>query len=202
MALIHPHLAPRVAPAAGLRLSATRTRWNGRGGGSRTASSTVEPAARGEESPAAEVVRGFYDGVNRRDLAAVEPLIAEGCVYEDLVFPQPYVGRDQILKLFGGFTGSISPDLRFVIDDISADDSSAVGVTWHLEWKGRAFPFSRGCSFYRLELEEGKREKQQLQIVYGRDCVEPAIKPGETALIIIRAVTWILERFPRLATML
>lgn len=81
---------------------------------------------------AADVVREFYDGVNRRDLAAVAPLIAEGCVYEDLVFPRPFVGRDRIVGFFGEFMGTISPDLQFVIDDISADDSAAVGVTWHL----------------------------------------------------------------------
>lgn len=145
------------------------------------------------------MVREFYDGVNRRDLAAVEPLIAEGCVYEDLVFPRPFVGRAQILGFFGEFMGTISPDLQFVIDDISAEDPAAVGVTWHLEWRGRPFPFSRGCSFYRLLESESE---QQLQIVYGRDCVEPAAKPGDLALVIIRGVTWILERFPGLASRL
>ncbi|KAF8404287.1 hypothetical protein HHK36_009169 [Tetracentron sinense] len=45
------------------------------------------------------------------------------------------------------------------------------------EWQGKPFPFSRGCSFYRLKVVNGKR-----QIIYGRDSVEPSIKPGETAL--------------------
>ena len=81
---------------------------------------------------AAEVVREFYEGVNRRDLTAVSPLIAEGCVYEDLVFPRPMVGREQVVGFFGDFMGSVSPDLRFVIDDISGHDPAAVGVTWHL----------------------------------------------------------------------
>ncbi|KAI4996133.1 hypothetical protein ZWY2020_041274 [Hordeum vulgare] len=43
---------------------------------------------------AAAMVREFYSGVNRHDLAAVAPLIAEACVYEDLIFPRPMVGRD------------------------------------------------------------------------------------------------------------
>lgn len=46
-----------------------------------------------DEDAAAEVVRRFYDGINRRDLASVEPLVAEKCVYEDLIFPRPFVGR-------------------------------------------------------------------------------------------------------------
>lgn len=42
---------------------------------------------------ASSVVRKFYGGINSRDLDSVEQLIAENCVYEDLVFPQPFVGR-------------------------------------------------------------------------------------------------------------
>jgi ketosteroid isomerase-like protein len=92
---------------------------------------------------AAEVVREFYEGVNRRDLAAVAPLIAEGCVYEDLVFPRPMVGRDSVVGFFGEFMGSVSPDLRFVIDDISGEDPFAVGVTWHLGTPQLGSPFFR-----------------------------------------------------------
>ncbi|CAO2185170.1 unnamed protein product [Urochloa humidicola] len=195
---MHPplQLHPRAAAAAGP--AARPRRLSGRRLSLRPRCRDVAAAATargGKTKTAAEVVREFYDGVNRRDLAAVEPLIAEGCVYEDLVFPRPFVGRDQIVGFFGEFIGTISPDLQFVIDDISDEDSAAVGVTWHLEWRGRPFPFSRGCSFYRLQESE-----QQPQIVYGRDCVEPAAKPGDLALVIIRGVTWILERFPSLAS--
>ncbi|KAM3681615.1 hypothetical protein ACJW31_12G011000 [Castanea mollissima] len=143
---------------------------------------------------AEEVVRKFYDGINSRDLASVEDLIASNCVYEDLIFATPFVGRKEILQFFKKFTDSISIDLQFVIDDLSTEDSSAVGVTWHLDWRKRPFPFSKGCSFYRLEVVNKKR-----QIIYGRDVVEPAIKPGEAALVVIRGVTWLLQQFPQLA---
>ncbi|XP_075648380.1 uncharacterized protein LOC142619189 [Castanea sativa] len=143
---------------------------------------------------AEEVVRKFYDGINGRDLASVEDLIASNCVYEDLIFATPFVGRKEILQFFKKFTDSISIDLQFVIDDLSTEDSSAVGVTWHLDWRKRPFPFSKGCSFYRLEVVNKKR-----QIIYGRDVVEPAIKPGEAALVVIRGVTWLLQQFPQLA---
>ncbi|KAJ6952402.1 hypothetical protein NC653_041516 [Populus alba x Populus x berolinensis] len=66
-----------------------------------------------------------------------------------------------------------------------------------MEWKGKSFPFSKGCSFYRLDAVNGKR-----QIIYGRDSVEPAVKPGEAALVAIRGVTWLLQRFPQLADQL
>lgn len=42
---------------------------------------------------AEEVVRSFYGGINARDLSSVEGLIADDCVYEDLIFPRPFVGR-------------------------------------------------------------------------------------------------------------
>ncbi|CAA2984617.1 Polyketide cyclase -like domain [Olea europaea subsp. europaea] len=155
--------------------------------------SPPDDVATGIES-ASSVVRKFYQGINRRDLASVEPLIANNCVYEDLVFPRPFVGREAIVEFFKKFIDSISTDLQFAIDDISEEDTSAIGVTWHLEWNGKTFPFSKGCSFYRLEVINGQR-----QIVYGRDSVEPAIKPGETALVAIRGVAWLLQKFPNLA---
>ncbi|XP_061944720.1 uncharacterized protein LOC133668753 isoform X1 [Populus nigra] len=154
---------------------------------------TVAPSV----ESASDVVRSFYDGINGHDLDSVEELIAENCVYEDLIFPRPFVGRKAILEFFNKFIDTVSKDLQFVIDDISNEDSFAVGVTWHLEWKGKSFPFSKGCSFYRLDAVNGKR-----QIIYGRDSVEPAVKPGEAALVAIRGVTWLLQRFPQLADQL
>jgi hypothetical protein len=51
---------------------------------------------------ASNVVRNFYDGINSHDVDSVQYLIAENCVYEDLVFPSPFVGRKVIygIKLF------------------------------------------------------------------------------------------------------
>lgn len=46
-----------------------------------------------EQYSAEEVVRRFYGGINGRDLSSVEGLIADDCVYEDLIFPRPFVGR-------------------------------------------------------------------------------------------------------------
>jgi hypothetical protein len=185
------------------------------------------------------VVREFYEGVNRRDLAAVAPLIAEGCVYEDLVFPRPMVGRDSVVGFFGEFMGSVSPDLRFVIDDISGEDPFAVGVTWHLGTPQLEFPIlppSRLAGHFRLRflnswramlIQSGRGGRSRsaeaaastgasptqisrtrfrsckLKSVdfcipicqtasfqggtcdcrYGRDCVEPATKPGDLALV-------------------
>lgn len=42
------------------------------------------------------------------------------------------IDYQEILEFFKKFIGTISTDLQFVIDDISNEDNSAVGVTWHL----------------------------------------------------------------------
>ncbi|GAU14093.1 hypothetical protein TSUD_169180 [Trifolium subterraneum] len=78
---------------------------------------------------ASNVVRNFYDGINSHDVDSVQYLIAENCVYEDLVFPSPFVGRKEIIEFFKKFTESTSIDLQFVIDDLSTEDSSSVGWT-------------------------------------------------------------------------
>lgn len=58
-----------------------------------SSTSTARTIITDELESASSVVRKFYSGINGRDLASVEGLIAENCVYEDLVFPQPFVGR-------------------------------------------------------------------------------------------------------------
>lgn len=42
---------------------------------------------------ASDVVKEFYKRINARELGSVEELIADACVYEDLVFARPFVGR-------------------------------------------------------------------------------------------------------------
>ena len=46
----------------------------------------------------------------------------------------------------------------------------------HVDLSGNEFPFSRGVSFYELD-DSGR-------IVAARDLVEPAIKPGSSALLV------------------
>lgn len=48
---------------------------------------------------ASAVLKNFYGGINAHDVDSVEYLIAENCVYEDLVFPRPFVGRKVIYTL-------------------------------------------------------------------------------------------------------
>lgn len=58
---------------------------------STSTSPTREAAERQKE--AAEMVQEFYAAINRREIASIGDLFADDCVYEDLVFPKPFVGR-------------------------------------------------------------------------------------------------------------
>ncbi|KAG6390230.1 hypothetical protein SASPL_147962 [Salvia splendens] len=169
-----PHLQTQTSATAAVSTSHTISHAYGSSALSSGSGATRRPVLRRstptitvELDSAATTVRKFYDGINRRDLSSVEDLIALNCVYEDLIFSQPFTGRKAILDFFMQFSDSISGDLQFAIDDISDQDTSAVGATWHLG-----------------------------NLQFGRDAVEPAIKPGETALVVIRGVTWLLQSFP------
>ncbi|KAG0569810.1 hypothetical protein KC19_6G117900 [Ceratodon purpureus] len=158
---------------------------------STSTSPTREAAERQKE--AAELVQEFYAAINRREIVQIGDLFAEDCVYEDLVFPKPFVGRKAIIEFFQKFMNSVGSELEFKVDDITTGDPNAAGVIWHLEWKGKPFPFSKGCSFYRCDVFDGKR-----QIVYGRDAVEPATKPGDFTLVSSLETLFVVPRDSRL----
>lgn len=66
-----------------------------RGGFAAAASSSTSPTREAAErqKEAAEMVQEFYAAINRREIVSIGDLFAEDCVYEDLVFPKPFVGR-------------------------------------------------------------------------------------------------------------
>lgn len=175
---------------------------NARGGipaaaeASTSTSTSTSPAAEAAEKQkeAAVMVQEFYAAINRREITSIGDLFADDCVYEDLVFPKPFVGRKAILEFFQKFMDSVGPELEFRVDDITAGDSNAAGVIWHLEWRGKPLPFSKGCSFYRCQVLNGSR-----QFVYGRDAVEPATKPGDFTLVALKGLAALLRTFPSLA---
>lgn len=55
-----------------------------------------------------------------------------------------------ILEFFSKFIDITSADLNFVVDDISEEDSSAVGVTWHLGTSDTIESHLHDCQFLPL----------------------------------------------------
>eukprot|EP00667_Euglena_gracilis_P011131 EG_transcript_11361 len=142
-----------------------------------------------------QVIRRMYECINARDVEGALQYIDEKCVYEDLNFPTPFVGRDGVRRLFEECAESLPPDLLFCIDEITAGDGLAVGVVWHVELGGIPFPNGRGTSYYRID-------PHSRLLVFARDCVEPALKPGQASFAIIRLVSPLLRRLlqpPRIA---
>ena len=132
-------------------------------------------------SQAAQKIQAIYAAINQRDIPGAVELIDQQCRYEDLNFSATFIGKSAVEGLFTESCESVPIDLQFVIDDLAGDEL-AVGITWHVELDGMPFPNGRGASFYRFSPESGK-------LVFARDCVEPAIKPGKAAFTIIRWVT-------------
>ncbi len=145
-------------------------------------------------SQASQKIQTLYTAINRRDVPQAVDLIDDQCIYEDLNFSATFVGKSAVQGLFTESCQAVPEDLQFVIDDMVGDDS-AVGITWHVELNGLAFPNGRGVSFYRFSPQSGK-------LIFARDCVEPTIKPGKAAFAIIRWVTpllryWVGRQKPR-----
>jgi len=144
------------------------------------------------EFEASQVVSAFYDAYNRRAIPELLELFDQDVVYHDMaVYDDPFVGKAELAAYFDKIERLVPGDIRFVVDDITGSDAKKVGVIWHVELESEnegfvSLPFSRGCSFYELN-ETGK-------IIYARDLVEPATKPGPAALGAISAIAPVVRK--------
>ena len=140
-------------------------------------------------SNAERAVREMYDAINARDVEGALERVDDDVVYEDFNFPSPFVGKAAVRALFEESCRGIPDDLTFVVDECTGNsgDGTSVGVTWHVELMGEAFPNARGCSFYRVSEESGR-------LVYARDCVESPVKLGDASFSIIRAVAPLVKK--------
>jgi len=129
------------------------------------------------------MLRQFYGAYNAGDAAGATACMAEACAYHDTVFPEPFFGRLAVRGHFERTFAALGPAVKFCVDAVAASpDGLSAGVKWHCELDdGTPLPNSRGVSFYEFERGTGL-------VLGARDCVEPAIKPGGAALVLLRAV--------------
>ena len=137
--------------------------------------------------PAHLLVQSMYGAINERNVAKAMDLIDPDCLYQDLNFNQPFQGKAAVEQLLTESCQGIPADLQFVIDDITTGDCLSVGVLWHVELDGIPIPNGRGVSFCRISETTGK-------LIFARDLVEPAIKPGKGAFIILRIIAPLVRR--------
>lgn len=131
--------------------------------------------------PAHLLIQAMYEAINERNITKALEYIDSDCCYQDLNFVQPFQGKAAVEELFTESCQGMPADLLFVVDDITEGDSLAVGVLWHVELGGIPLPNGRGVSFCRLSEETGK-------LIFARDLVEPVIKPGKGAFLILRLI--------------
>ena len=128
---------------------------------------------------ASELVKYLWNEVQFADdyPAPALEFFSDDVVYEDMIYPEPFVGKDQVTSFLSNTKDKAPEDFVFVLDKCS-DGIKSCGFTWHIELKTRpdAGKFANGCSFYELN-SEGK-------ICYVRDIPEPPIKIGSFGLVL------------------
>ena len=97
---------------------------------------------------AESVVRGMYDAINRRDVAAALEFVDDDILYEDFNFPKPFRGKAAVKKLFEESCDGIPDDMLFIVDECTDGGGISVGMTWYVELEGEPFPNARGASLY------------------------------------------------------
>eukprot|EP01024_Parvocaulis_polyphysoides_P028269 TRINITY_DN25577_c0_g1_i1.p1 TRINITY_DN25577_c0_g1~~TRINITY_DN25577_c0_g1_i1.p1 ORF type:complete len:263 (+),score=25.81 TRINITY_DN25577_c0_g1_i1:118-789(+) len=141
------------------------------------------------KTDAKDVVMKFYTAYNARNFDTVMECISEDCIYEDLIYEYPFEGTQAIKQYFEKVAKVVPDDLQFEVEFITQGDPYRVGVQWYTSIDGRFFPFSRGCSFYRVN-DEGK-------IISARDVVEPSSKPGASTLKLLTFVAPLIRELSK-----
>ncbi|XP_077247409.1 nuclear transport factor 2 (NTF2) family protein [Tasmannia lanceolata] len=135
----------------------------------------------------------FYSSINNKNLEILEKLISDNCYFEELSFPDPFQGKQEVMYFLRELTNSMGKNTMFVIDRIYEGHGTIVGVTWHMEWQGKHIPFTRGCSFYEF-LNQGDK----LLIKTGRVVIETPVKPGIFALTLLKMISSLFDQFPEM----
>lgn len=134
------------------------------------------------------VVERYFEAWNRRDMSTATSLFAPDCTYDDTQYSSPFEGRAALQKHLYKVANCLPPSFSFVIDDLAvSSNGEKIGVQWHVENDGTPLPFTRGCSFYTVDLESGL-------IRSGFDVPEPAvIKPGSAGLTVLSVASNVLS---------
>ena len=114
-----------------------------------------------------DAIRSLYKAFNDRDAPRVASLLAEDVVYEDLLLGASTIcrGRESFQQALAFHPAFVSAQLglpmgrlELVVDDVACDGRRSVGVEWHVELNGEAFPLSRGLSLATIN-EAGELQR-------------------------------------------
>lgn len=138
-----------------------------------------------------DTIRQFYKCMNEKNVKLLEDYISNDCTFEDYSFPKSFNGKKEVICFLDQLIAGMGQNVEFHVGHIYEGDDLIAGVNWHLEWKNKQVPFTRGCSLYRLT-----REGERLTIRKAQVFVESPIKPGDLFLILLKIVTSLFDAFP------
>ncbi|XP_059286125.1 uncharacterized protein LOC132039641 isoform X2 [Lycium ferocissimum] len=156
------------------------------------ARSMVSPEIGKRSLSPSNTIETFYASINNKDLNQLSLLISEDCFFDDFSFPQSFQGRKEALKFLEQLTTSMGQNTELSIDNIYEGVDLTAIVNWHLEWKRKEVPFTRGCSYYELS-----RDGEQILIKNAQVITESSMKPKILALF--NMVASIYDNLPETA---
>jgi len=138
--------------------------------------------------------RRYWQGMNERNIDYALEQFSEEIFFQDMMFAEPITSKEGLRAHFTTCLDGFPEGLLFVIDEISRDGGDGCcGAYWHCETpEGKAFPFSRGLSFYKCD-EEGK-------LVFAREIPEPSTKPGPAGLAFAKFGSFMMQFIPESVT--
>ncbi|PRQ24824.1 putative NTF2-like domain-containing protein [Rosa chinensis] len=144
----------------------------------------------------AELAKDFYNAINSKDISKLDPLLADNCQYQDLVFYVPFEGKKQgVIPFFAKMMEAMGPNIVFVIDNVTEGAKLTASVIWHLEWKHKVIPFATGCTFF--EYEEYNDGRLLLRKATGM--AEIPFKPGDFVLKVLKSASTFFDLYPMAA---
>ncbi|KAL6213992.1 hypothetical protein ACLB2K_013430 [Fragaria x ananassa] len=144
---------------------------------------------------AAELAKDFYNAINSKDINKLDPLLAEDCQYQDLVFYVPFEGKKQgVIPFFAKMMDAMGPNIVFVIDNATEGEKLTASVIWHLEWKNKVIPFAKGCTFFEYEEFDG-----HLLLRKATGMAEIPFKPGDFVLKFLKSASTFFDLYPMAA---
>lgn len=147
---------------------------------------------------ALDLVDEFYKAINVDDTETLDEkldqILSDDCEYQDLFFYIPFKGKQGIKNFLRNVKDAMGSHIHIVVDSVKEGENYTAAVFWHLGWKDREIPFSTGCRFFECEEVGGKL---LIRKIIGME--EFPVKPGDLLLKFLKAISSILDRYPKLA---
>lgn len=139
----------------------------------------------------AQIVDLYYTCINDKDLRQLKEYISENACFDDYAFTKPFHGKEEVMDFLDQLTYCMGRNVKFRVKHIFEGNDLTAVASWHLEWKEKQIPFTRGCTFFKL-VKEG-----QSMIIWRADVlIESPIKPGGVVLTLLNKVTSLFDDFP------